>query len=138
MREMMRNSDRAMSNIEGMPGGFDALRRLYTDIQQPLHEATTNMTNAEEAGQNTANNPFSSFFPQAPTTQQQTNQTTQQPTNNTNTNPLPNPWGSGTGANAQQNPFGGGMFGGGMGGGMGGMGGGMGGPPAFSPPGAKK
>lgn len=44
MREMMRNSDRAMSNISSMPGGFDALRRLYMDVQEPLHEATVDMT----------------------------------------------------------------------------------------------
>lgn len=36
MQEMMRTSDRAMANIESMPGGFDALRRLYTDIQGSL------------------------------------------------------------------------------------------------------
>ncbi|KAF0972537.1 hypothetical protein FDP41_009440 [Naegleria fowleri] len=43
MREMMRNTDLAMSNIENLPGGFDALRRMYSDIQEPLHEATTEM-----------------------------------------------------------------------------------------------
>lgn len=39
MREMMRNNDRAMNNIEAIPGGFDALRRMYTDIQRPMESA---------------------------------------------------------------------------------------------------
>ncbi|KAL0483356.1 ubiquilin [Acrasis kona] len=113
MREMMRNSDRAMSNIEGMPGGFDALRRMYTDVQQPLHEATSNMTSGDADSQSSQNNPFASLFPNA-------NQSST--TDNTNTNPLPNPWGgpsttsSQTGGAQQQqqqqvppNLFGGGM-----------------------------
>ncbi len=33
MREMMRNTDRAMSNIEAHPEGFNALRRMYQDVQ---------------------------------------------------------------------------------------------------------
>jgi ubiquilin len=33
MREHMRNQDRALSNIEGMPGGFNALRQLYESVQ---------------------------------------------------------------------------------------------------------
>ena len=36
MREMMRNTDRAVSNIEAHPEGFNTLRRLYTNVQQPL------------------------------------------------------------------------------------------------------
>jgi ubiquilin len=28
MQEMMRNNDRAMANIENVPGGFDALRGM--------------------------------------------------------------------------------------------------------------
>jgi hypothetical protein len=39
MREMMRTQDRAMSNLESMPGGFNALRRLYTEVQEPLMSA---------------------------------------------------------------------------------------------------
>lgn len=33
MNEMMRNADRAMSNIENHPEGFGLLRRLYTNVQ---------------------------------------------------------------------------------------------------------
>jgi len=38
MAELQRNQDRALSNIEGMPGGFNALRRMYTDVAAPLEE----------------------------------------------------------------------------------------------------
>ncbi|CAK9232894.1 unnamed protein product [Sphagnum troendelagicum] len=34
MREMMRNTDRAMSNIEASPEGFNMLRRMYATVIQ--------------------------------------------------------------------------------------------------------
>eukprot|EP00882_Tetradesmus_deserticola_P034827 GHRQ01040114.1.p2 GENE.GHRQ01040114.1~~GHRQ01040114.1.p2 ORF type:complete len:100 (-),score=29.86 GHRQ01040114.1:39-338(-) len=33
MREYMHNNDRALSNIEALPGGFNALRQLYENVQ---------------------------------------------------------------------------------------------------------
>ena len=36
----MRNQDRAMSNIENLPGGMQALERMYRDIQEPMMNAT--------------------------------------------------------------------------------------------------
>ena len=39
MREMMRNTDRAMSNIESLPGGSAALHKLYNEVQAPLFDA---------------------------------------------------------------------------------------------------
>lgn len=51
MQEMMRNQDRALSNLESVPGGYNALRRMYTDIQEPMFTAAR-----EQFG----NNPFSS------------------------------------------------------------------------------
>ena len=33
MREHMRNTDRAVSNIESHPEGFNALRRMYENFQ---------------------------------------------------------------------------------------------------------
>lgn len=33
MQNMMRNQDLAMSQIENMPGGFNALRSMYENIQ---------------------------------------------------------------------------------------------------------
>jgi len=34
MREMLRSTDRAMSHIESVPGGFDALRHMYDDLSR--------------------------------------------------------------------------------------------------------
>jgi ubiquilin len=39
MREYMRNNDRAISNIEALPGGFNALRQLYENVQVFGHAA---------------------------------------------------------------------------------------------------
>ena len=36
MREQMRHSDRAMSNLEAHPEGFNALRRMYENVQVRL------------------------------------------------------------------------------------------------------
>lgn len=37
-RELMRSNDRAMANIEAIPGGFNALARMHHDIAAPLEE----------------------------------------------------------------------------------------------------
>ncbi|KAG5188706.1 hypothetical protein JKP88DRAFT_234129 [Tribonema minus] len=42
MREAMRSQDRAMSNLETHPEGFNALRRMYTEMQEPMMEAMSN------------------------------------------------------------------------------------------------
>ncbi|OMO92019.1 hypothetical protein COLO4_17934 [Corchorus olitorius] len=55
MREMMRNTDRAMSNIESSPEGFNMLRRMYENVQEPFLNATT-------MGGNTGNAPGSNPF----------------------------------------------------------------------------
>ena len=39
MQNMLRQQDLAMSNIENMPGGFNALRRMYTEFQEPMMDA---------------------------------------------------------------------------------------------------
>lgn len=92
MNEMMRNTDRQMANIEMMPGGFDALRRMHENIQAPLMDAAAGgfgsmaSNGSADRGQNEArnradagdDNPFTSLF---------------QPQNNTPSNaPMPNPW----------------------------------------------
>lgn len=92
MNEMMRNTDRQMANIEMMPGGFDALRRMHENIQAPLMDAAAGFTNPNPDAANTADtantantaggadNPFASLF---------------QNTQNTPSNqPMPNPWAS--------------------------------------------
>ncbi|KAF8112686.1 hypothetical protein N665_0062s0037 [Sinapis alba] len=97
MREMMRNTDRAMSNIESMPEGFNHLRRMYENVQEPLMNATTMPGNA---GNNTASNPFAALLGnQGVTTDASNNSTTPNAETGTgngipNANPLPNPWGA--------------------------------------------
>nr|CAB3502123.1 unnamed protein product [Digitaria exilis] len=101
MREMMRNTDRAMSNIESSPEGFNMLRRMYETVQEPFLNATT------MAGEGDRNpNPFAALLgnqgsnqardpaANAPTTASDPAAGSPAP----NTNPLPNPWGSSAGA----------------------------------------
>ncbi|KAL6906459.1 hypothetical protein ACP4OV_004060 [Aristida adscensionis] len=100
MREMMRNTDRAMSNIESSPEGFNMLRRMYETVQEPFLNATT-----MGAEGNTASNPFAALLgdqgsnqPGNPTTNAPTagsESTTGTPV--PNANPLPNPWSTNAG-----------------------------------------
>ncbi|KAG7457926.1 hypothetical protein MATL_G00232410 [Megalops atlanticus] len=78
MQEMMRNQDRALSNLESIPGGYNALRRMYTDIQEPMFSAAR-----EQFG----NNPFSALGGNS-------EGTGVQPSRTENREPLPNPWGT--------------------------------------------
>uniref|UniRef100_A0A8C2JKZ0 Ubiquilin-4 n=1 Tax=Cyprinus carpio TaxID=7962 RepID=A0A8C2JKZ0_CYPCA len=78
MQEMMRNQDRALSNLESIPGGYNALRRMYTDIQEPMFSAAR-----EQFG----NNPFSALGGN-------TDNSGAQPSRTENREPLPNPWGT--------------------------------------------
>ncbi|XP_039015114.1 ubiquitin domain-containing protein DSK2b-like isoform X2 [Hibiscus syriacus] len=116
MREMMRNTDRAMSNIESSPEGFNMLRRMYENVQEPFMNATTG-----NDGNNPSTNPFAALLgnlgdSQARASPNNTSahgsETTQGQTN-PNTNPLPNPWGNTVGgggaqtnATARSNPAG--------------------------------
>ncbi|XP_076354648.1 ubiquilin-1-like isoform X2 [Tachypleus tridentatus] len=80
LQELMRSQDRALSNLESVPGGYNALRRMYTDLQEPMLSAAQ-----EQLG----GNPFAALINniregQADSVQQGTE----------NRNPLPNPWGS--------------------------------------------
>ncbi|KAI0557274.1 Ubiquilin [Gracilaria domingensis] len=87
MNEMMRNTDRQMANIEMMPGGFDALRRMHENIQAPLMDAAQGgfaNTNNNEAGNGTDDNPFSSLFQNTPSNA-----------------PMPNPWAPNNGIGTQ-------------------------------------
>ncbi|EDS43268.1 ubiquilin-1 [Culex quinquefasciatus] len=80
LQELMRSHDRAMSNLESVPGGYSALQRIYRDIQEPMLNATSR-------------NPYSG------TSDSGTSENPQQGTENRN--PLPNPWG---GSNQGENP----------------------------------
>ncbi|KAF4804775.1 Ubiquilin-1 [Turdus rufiventris] len=77
MQEMMRNQDRALSNLESIPGGYNALRRMYTDIQEPILNAAE-----EQFG----GNPFASLVSNASAGGDN------QPSRTENRDPLPNPW----------------------------------------------
>lgn len=48
LQELMRTQDRALSNLESIPGGFSALQRMYRDVQEPFMNAAT-----EEFSRNT-------------------------------------------------------------------------------------
>jgi ubiquilin len=72
MREQMRTTDRALSNIESHPEGFNMLRRMYTDVQAPLQNAMEGAASSRTAAAPAAVNPFASLFqattPGAPAT----------------------------------------------------------------------
>ncbi|XP_043707931.1 ubiquitin domain-containing protein DSK2a-like [Telopea speciosissima] len=107
MREMMRNTDRAMSNIESSPEGFNMLRRMYETVQEPFLNATTM---AGDTGNDLGSNPFAALLGNQGGGQardRSTNPTTAGSETTTgspapNTNPLPNPWSTG-GGSAQTN-----------------------------------
>ncbi|OIT34150.1 PREDICTED: ubiquitin domain-containing protein DSK2b-like [Nicotiana attenuata] len=108
MREMMRNTDRAMSNIESSPEGFNMLRRMYENVQEPFLNATTM---AGDARNDVGSNPFAALLgaqgagqgrdqsTNPPTTGSETTANTPVP----NTNPLPNPWASASAGAGQTN-----------------------------------
>ncbi|KAL8536286.1 hypothetical protein ACS0TY_011779 [Phlomoides rotata] len=96
MREMMRNTDRAMSNIESSPEGFNMLRRMYENVQEPFLNATTiSGGTATDAG----SNPFAALLGNqgGAQTRDGSNTTAGPETGTTvpNVNPLPNPWNTG-------------------------------------------
>lgn len=86
LQELMRSHDRAMSNLESVPGGYSALQRIYRDIQEPMLNAATESFSA---------NPFSGLVDNSTGTNPQQG--------SENRDPLPNPWASRTGNNRQQN-----------------------------------
>ncbi|ORY98018.1 hypothetical protein BCR43DRAFT_490729 [Syncephalastrum racemosum] len=77
MRQMQRSNDRAMSNIEALPGGFNHLRRMYNAFQGPLDNASRPDSSAsDEANERMARRLNVSSIPE----------------NQLNTQALPNPW----------------------------------------------
>ncbi|KAL3668968.1 hypothetical protein V7S43_006256 [Phytophthora oleae] len=129
MREMMRNQDTALRNIESHPEGFNALRRMYHDVQEPLMDAAA-------SGAPAPRGPAFTMPGVAGGSSNANSTSTTQSQNSTSTSPPPaataNPWaapGAATGtastgaAGAAANPLGAGMGGLGGLGGMGGLGG---------------
>ncbi|XP_026435419.1 ubiquitin domain-containing protein DSK2b-like isoform X1 [Papaver somniferum] len=92
MREMMRNTDRAMSNIESSPEGFNMLRRMYETVQEPLMNATTMAGDAEN---NSGSNLFASLLGNQGGPQDRDRSINPSTTGSAapNAEPLPNPWG---------------------------------------------
>lgn len=84
LQELMRSHDRAMSNLESVPGGYSALQRIYRDIQEPMLNAAT---------ESFAGNPFSGLVDYS------SGQNPQQGAENRD--PLPNPWARGGSGNGQ-------------------------------------
>lgn len=87
MQELMRSHDRAMSNLESIPGGFNALTRMYRDIQEPMLNAASQMTGNLYSSNSTT--------PGGVTNPQQGTE---------NRAPLPNPWGGSTPTSTAQRP----------------------------------
>lgn len=84
-QELMRSHDRAMSNLESVPGGYSALQRIYRDIQEPMLNA---------ASEQFSRNPFSGLV--------DNNAGGANPQQGAeNRDPLPNPWAAGGGNNQQ-------------------------------------
>merc|ERR1719160_2109925 len=54
MQQMMRNQDLAMSQLENHPGGFQALRRMYTDVQEPMMQASIDAAQNSAGGSGTS------------------------------------------------------------------------------------
>ncbi|KAI9277163.1 hypothetical protein BDA99DRAFT_555078 [Phascolomyces articulosus] len=77
MRQMQRSNDRALSNIEALPGGFNHLRRMYNAFQDPLESAARpDDRSTEEANARLARELNVTSIPE----------------NQLNTQALPNPW----------------------------------------------
>nr|GLL19088.1 ubiquitin domain-containing protein DSK2b-like isoform X1 [Ipomoea trifida] len=103
MREMMRNTDRAMSNIESSPEGFNMLRRMYETVQEPFLNATTM---AGDARTDVGSNPFAALLGVQGGGQGNPPRAGSEATTNPpapNTNPLPNPWASASAGAEQTN-----------------------------------
>ena len=79
LQELMRHHDRALSNLESIPGGFNALQRIYRDLEEPMFNAARDQFGG--------GNPFSALG--NPNAGAQENRQAGQE----NTEPLPNPWG---------------------------------------------
>ncbi|CAG2111459.1 unnamed protein product [Medioppia subpectinata] len=84
LQELMRTQDRALSNLESIPGGYNALRRMYTELQEPMLNAAQ-----EQFG----SNPFAALSNNSTTTPTTTDANNMaDPQRIENRDPLPNPW----------------------------------------------
>ena len=49
--EMQRQQDRAMSNVESMPGGFNMLSQMYANFQAPMENALRSQMQGQQQQQ---------------------------------------------------------------------------------------
>jgi len=80
LQELMRNQDRAMSNLESLPGGQSALQRMYRDIQEPMLNAAQDQFGS---------NPFQALGGDSAGGNNAQSQSGE------NSAPMPNPWNAG-------------------------------------------
>ncbi|KAF9214500.1 hypothetical protein BGZ59_003602 [Podila verticillata] len=107
MKQALRNNDRALSNLEMIPGGFNHLRRMYRSVQEPMEASRS----APQPSTDDLNERFAA----------QLNADTRPNAGALNTTALPNPWAPRPQA-ARANSLFPGMPGMGMGGNSGSMG----------------
>lgn len=88
MATMMRNQDLAMSQIENYPGGFNALRRMYEEVQEPMMEAMSS-----GAG-----------LPSQPTSSSSAAGASSRSEGGSGSVAMPNPWGPSTPATTNTRP----------------------------------
>ncbi|KAF9361149.1 Ubiquilin-4 [Mortierella sp. AD094] len=78
MKQALRNNDRALSNLEMIPGGFNHLRRMYHSVQEPMEASRS----APEPSTDDLNAQFAARL----------NADTRPHAGELNTTALPNPW----------------------------------------------
>jgi ubiquilin len=86
--EMLRNTDMAMNNISSLPGGFEALTRMYHDVQNPLEEGFSNFGNSEEKKEEN---------------EEKKEENEEEKKEKVDTNPIPNLFGSSNSNNSNNN-----------------------------------
>ncbi|KAI9228799.1 MAG: hypothetical protein DHS80DRAFT_14930, partial [Piptocephalis tieghemiana] len=77
-KELQRNNDRAIANLESVPGGFEHLRKMYTSMQAPMESAMR-----PDRSTDAQNEHYAKLF--------QVQDTPDHP-EEVNDKPLPNPW----------------------------------------------
>eukprot|EP00559_Dactyliosolen_fragilissimus_P007752 CAMPEP_0184859762 /NCGR_PEP_ID=MMETSP0580-20130426/4760_1 /TAXON_ID=1118495 /ORGANISM="Dactyliosolen fragilissimus" /LENGTH=583 /DNA_ID=CAMNT_0027356591 /DNA_START=172 /DNA_END=1923 /DNA_ORIENTATION=- len=88
MQNMMRNQDLAMSQIENLPGGFSALRRMYEDVHEPLMDAMSNQTSSTSSPRDNQNSTATSTTSGSGATGAA----------------IPNPWGTSSSSSSRSTP----------------------------------
>jgi len=104
MQNMMRNQELAMSQIENLPGGFNALRRMYEDVQEPMMDAMSGMGSTAESSSSSSSGSGSAGAggTAMPNPWGNNSSNTNATSNTSPSRSASNPWG---GVGAGSNPF---------------------------------